>query len=95
MLVHSICGGVLILRFKVFSSPGVYAWGEIARAIKAPLMGIDILDSSNIAFVSEPRAVATGSGSPAGFLKFPPDPVATARGSDTELTRIYSQRLSA
>jgi len=38
--------------------------------------------------VSEPRAVATGSRSPAGFLKIPADPVATARGSDTDRTAI-------
>ena len=34
--------------------------------------------------VSEPRAVATGSRTPVGFLKVPHDPVATARGSDTK-----------
>jgi len=34
--------------------------------------------------VSEPRAVATGSISPAGFLRAHLDPVATARGSDTD-----------
>ena len=39
---------------------------------------------SSLASVSEPRAVATGSRSPAGFLKVPPDPIATARGSDTK-----------
>ncbi len=56
--------------------------------IKPAERASDVEESSRVQIgeietVSEPRAVATGSGSPARFLRVPPDPVATALGSDT------------
>ena len=57
----------------------------------APLAAvITYLGNQNISIVSEPRTVATGSGSPARFFEVPPDPVATALGSDTEVTPFSS-----
>jgi SpoIID/LytB domain protein len=65
--------------------------GDLSLA--RPFKGGDILDESNIGIVLEPRAVATGSRSPAGFLKTLLDPVATARGSDTKSTPSFSKVL--
>jgi len=62
-------------------------------SLARPLKGGSVLYESNIAIVSEPRAVATGSRRPAGFLKIPLDPVATARGSDTNSTPFFSKSL--